>query len=45
MCLVVLGTPRSGMSIIGNFQQQNIHMVYDLEGNQLWFATRRCAEV
>jgi hypothetical protein len=45
MCLVVLGTPRSGMSIIDNFQQQNIHMVYDLEGNRLWFATRRCAEV
>ncbi|CAN6272489.1 unnamed protein product [Urochloa humidicola] len=45
MCLAVLGTPRSGMSIIGNFQQQNFHVVYDLKENRLGFAPRRCAEV
>ncbi|RLM80352.1 aspartic proteinase nepenthesin-1 [Panicum miliaceum] len=45
MCLAVLGTPRSGMSIIGNFQQQNFHVVYDLQKNRLGFAPRRCAEV
>ncbi|CAL5022298.1 unnamed protein product [Urochloa decumbens] len=45
MCLAVLGTPRSGMSIIGNFQQQNFHVVYDLKVNRLGFAPRRCAEV
>ncbi|XP_066395217.1 aspartic proteinase nepenthesin-1-like [Miscanthus floridulus] len=45
MCLAVLGTPRTGMSIIGNFQQQNFHVVYDLHNNRLGFAPRRCAEV
>ncbi|XP_040376762.1 protein ASPARTIC PROTEASE IN GUARD CELL 1 [Oryza brachyantha] len=45
MCLAVLGTPRSAMSIIGNFQQQNFHVLYDLQNNQLGFAPRRCAEV
>jgi hypothetical protein len=45
MCLAVLGTPRTGMSIIGNFQQQNFHVVYDLQNNRLGFAPRRCAEV
>ncbi|XP_037462597.1 aspartic proteinase nepenthesin-2-like [Triticum dicoccoides] len=45
MCLAVLGTLRSGMSIIGNYQQQNFHVLYDLERNRLGFAPRRCAEV
>ncbi|XP_037467461.1 aspartic proteinase nepenthesin-2-like [Triticum dicoccoides] len=45
MCLAVLGTPRSGMSIIGNYQQQNFHVLYDLELNRLGFAPRRCADV
>ncbi|XP_052141468.1 aspartyl protease family protein 2 [Oryza glaberrima] len=45
MCLAVLGTPRSAMSIIGNFQQQNFHVLYDLQNNRLGFAPRRCAEV
>ncbi|XP_062223433.1 aspartic proteinase nepenthesin-2-like [Phragmites australis] len=44
MCLAVLGTPRSAMSIIGNFQQQNFHVMYDLQNNRLGFAPRRCAE-
>ncbi|XP_066399928.1 aspartyl protease family protein 2-like [Miscanthus floridulus] len=45
MCLAVLGTPRTSMSIIGNFQQQNFHVVYDLQNNRLGFAPWRCAEV
>lgn len=45
MCLAVLGTPRSGMNIIGNYQQQNFHVLYDLQNNRLGFAPRRCAEV
>lgn len=45
MCLAVLGTPRSAMSIIGNYQQQNFHVLYDLHHNRLGFAPRRCAEV
>ncbi|CAD6218168.1 unnamed protein product [Miscanthus lutarioriparius] len=45
MCLAVLGNPRTGMSIIGNFQQQNFHVVYDLQNNRLGFTPRRCAEV
>uniref|UniRef100_A0A0D9VFB1 Peptidase A1 domain-containing protein n=1 Tax=Leersia perrieri TaxID=77586 RepID=A0A0D9VFB1_9ORYZ len=45
MCLAVLATPRSAMSIIGNFQQQNFHVLYDLQNNRLGFAPRRCAEV
>ncbi|TVU02250.1 hypothetical protein EJB05_52244, partial [Eragrostis curvula] len=45
MCLAVLGTPHSGMNIIGNYQQQNFHVLYDLQNNRLGFAPRRCAEV
>jgi hypothetical protein len=45
MCLAVLGNPRSAMSIIGNYQQQNFHVLYDLQNNRLGFAPRRCAEV
>ncbi|KAL6633922.1 hypothetical protein ACP70R_026593 [Stipagrostis hirtigluma subsp. patula] len=45
MCLAILSTPRSAMSIIGNYQQQNFHVLYDLQNNRLGFAPRRCAEV
>lgn len=45
MCLAVLGTPRSGMNIIGNYQQQNFHVLYDLHNNRLGFAPRRCADL
>ncbi|KAL5211586.1 hypothetical protein ABZP36_022433 [Zizania latifolia] len=45
MCLAVRGMPRSSMSIIGNFQQQNFHVLYDLQNNRLGFAPRRCAEI
>ncbi|KAL6877550.1 hypothetical protein ACP4OV_012765 [Aristida adscensionis] len=45
MCLAILSTPRSDMSIIGNYQQQNFHVLYDLHNNRLGFAPRRCADV
>ncbi|GJN19684.1 hypothetical protein PR202_gb06985 [Eleusine coracana subsp. coracana] len=45
MCLAVLGTQSSGMNIIGNYQQQNFHVIYDLQSNRLGFAPRRCAEM
>ncbi|KAL6606849.1 hypothetical protein ACP70R_042502 [Stipagrostis hirtigluma subsp. patula] len=40
LCLVIL--PTAGSTIIGNFQQQNMHMVYDLESNKLFFAPAQC---
>ncbi|KAG6661685.1 hypothetical protein CIPAW_03G191800 [Carya illinoinensis] len=29
VCLAILGTPRSALSIIGNYQHQNFHILYD----------------
>nr|CAD1842548.1 unnamed protein product [Ananas comosus var. bracteatus] len=45
VCLAILGTPRSALSIIGNYQQQNFHILYDLDKSRLGFAPMRCAEV
>ncbi|KAJ4781864.1 Eukaryotic aspartyl protease family protein [Rhynchospora pubera] len=45
MCLAILGTPQSSLSIIGNYQQQNFHILYDLKEDRLGFAPMRCAEV
>ncbi|MQM06167.1 hypothetical protein Taro_038985 [Colocasia esculenta] len=45
VCLAVLGTPRSSLSILGNYQQQNFHVVYDAGRSRLGFAPARCAEV
>ncbi|KAJ6824930.1 aspartic proteinase nepenthesin-2-like precursor [Iris pallida] len=45
MCLAILGTPRSSLSIIGNYQQQNFHILYDTSKSRLGFAPTRCAEV
>ncbi|KAJ3692275.1 hypothetical protein LUZ60_012625 [Juncus effusus] len=45
MCLAILGTPQSSLSIIGNYQQQNFHVLYDLKEDRLGFAPMRCAEV
>ncbi|XP_072965741.1 aspartic proteinase nepenthesin-1-like [Typha angustifolia] len=45
VCLAILGTPRSALSILGNYQQQNFHVLYDLKNSRLGFAPRRCAEV
>ena len=44
-CLAVLGTPSSSLSILGNYLQQNFHVVYDTARSRLGFARARCAEV
>ncbi|OAY71920.1 aspartic proteinase nepenthesin-1-like [Ananas comosus] len=41
MCLAMLDSG-SESSIIGNFQQQNMHVVYDLDNQKLSFAPARC---
>uniref|UniRef100_A0A1D1Z2C9 Aspartic proteinase nepenthesin-1 n=1 Tax=Anthurium amnicola TaxID=1678845 RepID=A0A1D1Z2C9_9ARAE len=43
LCLWVMGT--SGTSILGNFQQQNFHMLYDLAGNKLAFTPAHCDQL
>ncbi|XP_057792907.1 aspartyl protease family protein 2-like [Salvia miltiorrhiza] len=45
VCLAILGTPRSGLSIIGNYQQQNFHILYDTKESRLGFAPTKCAEM
>ncbi|CAA0808412.1 Eukaryotic aspartyl protease family protein [Striga hermonthica] len=45
LCLAILGTPRSGLSIIGNYQQQNFRVVYDTKRSRLGFAPARCASM
>ena len=44
-CLAVLGTPSSSFSILGNYLQQNFHVIYDTSRSRLGFAPARCAEV
>lgn len=45
VCLAMLGTPRSGLSIIGNYQQQNFQILYDTKGSRLGFAPTKCADL
>lgn len=45
VCLAILGTPKSTMSIIGNYQQQNFHILYDTKRSRLGFAPTECADV
>lgn len=45
LCLAILGTPRSALSIIGNYQQQNFHILYDTKHSRLGFAPTKCAEM
>ncbi|XP_075480129.1 aspartyl protease family protein 2-like [Primulina tabacum] len=45
VCLAILGTPRSALSIIGNYQQQNFHILYDVKKSRLGFAPSKCADV
>ncbi|KAL6554457.1 hypothetical protein OROMI_020130 [Orobanche minor] len=45
VCLAILGTPRSGLSIIGNYQQQNFHVLYDTKRSRLGFAPAKCADL
>ncbi|KAJ8564598.1 hypothetical protein K7X08_001058 [Anisodus acutangulus] len=44
VCLAILGTPHSSMSIIGNYQQQNFHILYDTKRSRLGYAPTRCAD-
>ncbi|XVF20902.1 hypothetical protein REPUB_Repub12eG0043400 [Reevesia pubescens] len=45
VCLAILGTPRSALSIIGNYQQQNFHILYDTKKSRLGYAPMKCSEV
>ncbi|KAK4278950.1 hypothetical protein QN277_016720 [Acacia crassicarpa] len=45
VCLAILGTPHSALSIIGNYQQQNFHILYDLKNSRLGYAPVNCAYV
>ncbi|XP_020577466.1 LOW QUALITY PROTEIN: aspartic proteinase nepenthesin-1-like [Phalaenopsis equestris] len=40
LCLTVMGS--RGMSIFGNFQQQNLHVLYDLKNEVVSFEPTRC---
>ncbi|XWS30918.1 hypothetical protein CRYUN_Cryun23aG0032500 [Craigia yunnanensis] len=45
VCLAILGTPRSALSIIGNYQQQNFHILYDTKKSRLGYAPMKCVDV
>jgi hypothetical protein len=43
LCLVIGSSGESNnITIIGNFQQQNMHIAYDLGSNKLFFVPARC---
>jgi hypothetical protein len=44
MCLVLDAAP-GDQTVIGNYQQQNTHVVYDLGNDVLSFAPARCDEL
>ncbi|CAL4914127.1 unnamed protein product [Urochloa decumbens] len=44
MCIAALSSD-GGMTIIGNYQQQNLHVLYDLAGNKLSFVPAHCDKV
>jgi hypothetical protein len=46
LCVVILSADESDMTtIIGNFQQQNMHIVYDLDANKMVFAPASCDQL
>ncbi|TVU47278.1 hypothetical protein EJB05_06873, partial [Eragrostis curvula] len=46
ICLPILETPgQDEMTIIGNYQQQNMHVLYDLAKNKLSFVPAHCDRV
>ncbi|XP_065851877.1 aspartyl protease family protein 2-like [Euphorbia lathyris] len=45
VCLAILGTPSNALSIIGNYQQQNFHILYDTKRSRLGYAPMNCADV
>nr|POE97682.1 aspartyl protease family protein 2 [Quercus suber] len=44
-CLAIMGTSRSSLSIIGSYQQQNVHIWYDIKKSRLGYAPMKCADV
>ncbi|CAM6117674.1 unnamed protein product [Calypogeia fissa] len=44
-CLALLGMPQKSLNIIGNFQQQNFHMVFDRGNFRLGFAPMDCTSI
>lgn len=45
VCLAFKNTSASALSIIGNYQQQNFHILYDTNKSRLGYAPRNCADV
>ncbi|KAK9153299.1 hypothetical protein Sjap_000779 [Stephania japonica] len=45
VCLAILGTQKSSLSILGNYQQQNFHVLYDTKNSRLGFAPMKCADI
>lgn len=45
VCLAILGTPRTALSIIGNYQQQNFHIMYDTRQSRLGYAPTKCSDM
>uniref|UniRef100_A0ACD5X7W8 Uncharacterized protein n=1 Tax=Avena sativa TaxID=4498 RepID=A0ACD5X7W8_AVESA len=45
LCVVMLSAGDHDMTIIGNFQQQNTHIVYDLQANKMVFAPASCDQL
>lgn len=45
VCLAVLGAPENSLSILGNYQQQNFHVLYDVDKSRLGFAPMPCDEL
>ncbi|XP_057522994.1 aspartic proteinase nepenthesin-2-like [Amaranthus tricolor] len=45
VCLAMMSIKRSSFSIIGNYQQQNFHILYHTKKSRLGFAPRKCADV
>nr|CAD1825111.1 unnamed protein product [Ananas comosus var. bracteatus] len=43
LCLTVMGS--RGMSILGNFQQQNMQILYDVDNGKLSFAPAQCDQL
>eukprot|EP01018_Ginkgo_biloba_P025306 Gb_32131 [translate_table: standard] len=42
ICLAIMGSPAASLSILGNYQQQNFHILYDVDNSRLGFAPVRC---
>ncbi|CAM0913864.1 unnamed protein product [Alopecurus aequalis] len=45
LCVVIVSAGNSTTTTIGNFQQQNMHIVYDLEANNMIFAPASCDQL